>query len=469
MMKKIAFVVPSGVATLAPSHARTRAKRLAMMPVVLGLLAAAAAGCTMETAPADDSEVLQATAEASAALSATLVGAVERQQIVGDVYHYSFLLKVGNTPNARIRVHRVVREDSPNVPHPTSRAILLMHGDFATFTTNFVPSQISPAAKPDRDLAVYLAKRGIDVWGVDRRWTTAPAEGTDFSDFAGMGVAQAVSDTGLALSFARTIRTLTGGGQDRLFLGGFSSGAQLTYLYAAEESQKPLSQRQVKGIVPIDIYGKLSPADESLRLYACANAADEYDWVAQGFVDSDNSTFAQPLGALAASAPWGDSPIFEGYTNREAMLGFVSATFLLYEPKPLYHLVAGMYKNGFPTTLRYSSEALVSDWLAHSPPHESLVETADRDAMWCGTGTLPLADHLADISVPLFYLGAAGGFGDHGLYTTTLVASTDVTTHVVRRLPASSEIEDFGHADLLYAEDAPALAWAPLAQWLLAH
>ncbi|UQA63543.1 hypothetical protein E8A73_005155 [Polyangium aurulentum] len=342
---------------------------------------------------------------------------------------------------------------------------MLMHGDFATFTTNFLPSRISAAAKPERDLAVYLAQRGLDVWGVDRRWTTAPAQGTDFSDFAGMGVAQAVSDTGLALTFARTTR----GSKDRLFLGGFSSGAQLTYLYAGEESQKPLAERLVKGIVPIDIYGKISPADEALRLYACANAADEYDWVAQGYVDSDNSTFAQPLGALAASAPLGASPIFSGYTNREAMLGFVAATFLLYEPKPQYHLVAGVYKNGFPSTLRYSSEALVSDWLAHSPPHESMVETADRDAMWCGTGALPLADHLADISVPLYYLGAAGGFGDHGLYTTTLVASKDVTTHVVRRLPVASEIEDFGHADLLYAEDAPALAWAPLAKWLLAH
>jgi acetyl esterase/lipase len=468
MMKKIAFVVPSGVAPLAPSHARKRATRLAMMPAVLGLLAATAGGCTTETAPADDGEALQAAAEASAGLTATLVGAVTREQVADDVYHYSFLLKVGNTPNARIRVHRVVREDAPKVPHPTSQAILLMHGDFATFTTNFLPSRISPTPKP-HDLAVYLAQRGIDVWGVDRRWTTAPAEGTDFSDFAGMGVAQAISDTGLALSFARASRVLSGGSQDRMFLGGFSSGAQLTYLYAAEESQKPFSQRQVKGIVPIDIYAKLSPADESLRLYACANAADEYDSVAQGYVDSDNSKFAQPLGALAASDPGGDSLIFPGYTNREAMLGFVSATFLLYEPKPQYHLVAGMYKNGFPTQLRYASEALIDDWLAHAPPHESLVETADRDAMWCGTGTLPLADHLADINVPLFYLGAAGGFGDHGIYTTTLVASTDVTTHVVRRLPASREVEDYGHADLLYADDAPALAWAPLAQWLLAH
>jgi hypothetical protein len=71
--------------------------------------------------------------------------------------------------------------------------------------------------------------------------------------------------------------------------------------------------------------------------------------------------------------------------------------------------------------------------------------------------------------VPLFYLGAAGGFGDHGLYTTQKVASTDVTTLVVRRLGADAEAEDFGHGDLIYAADAPELAWTPLAQWILHH
>ncbi|MDC3955278.1 hypothetical protein KEG38_15540 [Polyangium jinanense] len=346
---------------------------------------------------------------------------------------------------------------------------MLLHGDFATFDTNFAPSLTSAAAAPDQDLAVYLARRGIDVWGLDRRWTTAPKDGADFSDFAEMGVVQAVSDTGRALLFARSLRGLTGAGQDPLFLGGFSSGAQITYLYAAEETQKPPAQQHIKGIVPIDIYAKVAPEDEVSRQVACDAAAEERDLVAQGVVDSDNSAFFQPVAELAASAPADPSPFYDGYSNHEVFLGFVTQTYLFYEPKPKYHLIAGVFTDGAPSELRYAPEALINDWLAHSPPHQSLVEAADRDALWCGEAPLPLDDHLADITVPLFYLGAAGGFGDHGLYTTTVVGSTDVTTHVVRRLPADSEPEDFGHGDLLYAKDAPALAWEPLSQWLLAH
>jgi hypothetical protein len=93
-------------------------------------------------------------------------------------------------------------------------------------------------------------------------------------------------------------------------------------------------------------------------------------------------------------------------------------------------------------------------------------EQAELDAIWCGQTPRP---ELAKIRVPLLYVGAAGAFGDHGLFSTTRVSSTDVTTLVVRRLPAAREAEDFGHGDLLYAADAPALAWRPLARWLRRH
>jgi hypothetical protein len=443
---------------------------VAFMPVVLGLLAVTAGGCTTEAAPVrEDEETLEASAASSGAGITAELEEVEREQVDGDIYHYSFLLQVGNTPNARFRVHRIVREEAPWRARPTAGAIMLLHGDFATFPTNFAPSLRSAAVEPDHGLGVYLAQRGIDVWGLDRRWTTTPKDGADFSDFADMGVVQAVSDTGRALDFARSFRAMTGAGRDRMMLGGFSSGAQITYLYAAEETQKPSGQRHVKGIVPIDIYGTLAPEDEDFRQLACDSAAQGRDLVAQGWVDSDNSAFFQPLGELAASAPADPSPFFGGYTNREVMLLFVTQTYLLYAPKPEYHLVSGVFANGEPTGLRYVSEALVNDWLMNSPPHQSYVESVERDALWCGEGPLPLADHLADITVPVYYLGAAGGFGDHGLHTTTLVSSTDVTTHVVRRLPVESEPEDFGHGDLLYADDAPSLAWEPLADWLLAH
>ncbi|MDI1442652.1 hypothetical protein [Polyangium sp. 6x1] len=443
--------------------------------VVLGLLVLAA-GCSPEPEPApapepkpNDEESLRAAVETSGSEIEAQVSEVAREQVTDDVHHYSFLVKLGDTPNARVRVHRIVREDAPWRARPADHAILLLHGDFATFTTNFAPSLTSSAAEPDHGLAVYLAQRGIDVWGLDRRWTTAPKDGADFSDFADMGVAQAISDTDRALLFARTIRSLTDAGEGGMFLGGFSSGAQITYLHAAEETQKPAEQRQVEGIVPIDIYAKVAPEDEASRQVACKLAAEERDQVDQGSVDSDNTAFFQPVGELAASAPADPSPFYDGYTNRDVMLGFVTQTFQFYEPKPQYHLIAGAFKDSAPTDLRYAPEALINDWLAHSPPHQAVVESADRDALWCGEGPLPLVDHLAEITVPLFYLGAAGGFGDHGLYSTTVVGSTDVTTHVVRLLPTENEPEDFGHGDLLYADDAPTLAWDPLAQWLLAH
>lgn len=438
---------------------------------VWGFLTVAASACTTE-APAPmmgDEDALAAAADASGdEIQAELVE-LKRQQVDGDIYHYSFLLKVGNTANARIRVHRIVREDKPWRALPSSRSIMLLHGDFASFSTNFAPSLMSAAAKSDQGLAVYLAKREMDVWGLDRRWTTTPKEGADFSDFADMGVVQINGDTGNALRFARSLRERTGAGQDQMILGGFSSGAQITYLYAAAETQKPAGERHVKGIVPIDIYAAIAPEDTAAKQVACDNAAVERDLVAKGMVDSDNSSFFEPVGKLATSDPTGPSPFYEGYTNRDVMLGFVTQTYQVYEPKPQYHLVAGILANGAPTGLRYASEALIADWLANSPPHQALVESADRDALWCGMAPLPLVDHLADITVPIYYLGGAGGFGDHGLYSTTLVSSTDVTSHVIRRLAVENEPEDFGHGDLLYAEDAPALAWEPLAQWLLVH
>jgi hypothetical protein len=66
-------------------------------------------------------------------------------------------------------------------------------------------------------------------------------------------------------------------------------------------------------------------------------------------------------------------------------------------------------------------------------------------------------------------VAAAGGYGDHALYSTTQVSSTDVTALVIRRLPVEREAEDFGHADLLFSPDAPALAWQPLLSWLRRH
>jgi hypothetical protein len=443
----------------------TRRNSKGCVATLLGVCVAVLVGCQGEEPSADEPF-----GEAALAVTGNPAPAVLTREVVsGDVVHYAIELTVGVTPNARLRLHRVVRERSPGVPRSTRSSAMLMHGDFSTFTSNFVPSLVSPAAAPDHGLAVHLAKQGVDVWGFDRRWTTAAIDAPDLSDFAGMGFAAEIDDTGHALAFARTLRALTGAGSERMTLVGFSHGGQLAYEYVNVESQRPLGQRHVKNLVPIDIYARIAPADAVLRTRACGRRDDERAALAAGAVDSENITTAL-LGSLARSAPLDPSPIFgDPYTNESAVGAIVAQTAQFFPLTNNYHLNGGVIVDELPVALRFSQPLLIADWFAASPPHQALVESADSDALWCAEAPLPIPDHFADIHVPLFYLGAAGGIGDHGLYTTTLVGSSDVTSLVLRRLDPSAEAEDYGHADLLYADDAPALAWQPLAEWILRH
>jgi hypothetical protein len=79
------------------------------------------------------------------------------------------------------------------------------------------------------------------------------------------------------------------------------------------------------------------------------------------------------------------------------------------------------------------------------------------------------ADHIGEVTVPLFYVGAAGGVGRFGEYATTLVASQDVTILVVQQLGADDRAEDYGHSDLMTGFDAESLVWRPILEWISAH
>jgi hypothetical protein len=410
------------------------------------------AGCAAEPALSAD-QLSETTSELGLSLG--------REHVSGDIYHYTLELPVGTTPAAGLRIHRVVRERAPWVPRPTARGAMFLHGDFSTFTTNFAP-QLADAASPVAGLAPYLAARGVDVWGLDRRWTL-PAAADDISDFAELGVATELADLRAALAIARSFR-----GGDRLALAGFSHGAQLAYTYAAVEGGRPPWARHVDALVALDFYGAFAPEDEALRTRFCEYSAFEYQLVAGGEIDSPND-FLIAVGELARSAPDEESPFFPGATNRDAMLVVAGQTYFFAPFAPFYHLAAPALDGDVVLGLSESREAAVASWFAGATPHQSLLETADLDALLCGEGPQPVDAPLSQIRTPLLYLGAAGGVGSLGLHTTTQVGSTDVTTHVVQRLPPERRAEDFGHGDLLYATDAPALAWDPLAHWLMHH
>lgn len=413
--------------------------------------------CAVEDAPE----------EAQAAQAASL--AFTRTRVAGDIYHYELVLPVGPGPNAAIRVHRVVRELAPFVPRRARKAVALLHGDFSTFVTNFVPSLAAPADHLADGLAPYLAARGIDVWGFDRRWTL-PGADDDISDFADMGLAQAVADTRTGLAFARGIRAASGAGTGTFAVVGFSHGAQVAYALAGYEGGLPAAQRHVGAIAPLDWWGGYTAAHEEDRQLACAFAEQEYQLVADGEIDSPNRFFIR-IGDLARSAPDAQTPfvgLFGPVTNRAAMLLVVGQTYQIAPFTPWYHLLAPQLDGDTAIGLTETTEQAAAAWLAGATPHQSMREAADFDAMLCGE-QLPLPAPMANIRIPIFYVGAAGAVGQLGLESTALTHSTDIQSLIVQRQPAGEQLADFGHGDLLFAADAPTLVWHHLASWIGQH
>jgi hypothetical protein len=93
----------------------------------------------------------------------------------------------------------------------------------------------------------------------------------------------------------------------------------------------------------------------------------------------------------------------------------------------------------------------------------------DLESVVCGQSVVTHDDHLAQIKVPTLYVGAAGGFGEYGSYTQSLLGSTDKTNLIIRNSSADPRIAEYGHTDLFLADSAKTKVWAPVSAWILAH
>jgi hypothetical protein len=401
-----------------------------------------------------------------AASAAQPVSAIQRRALTAHVAEYSFTVRVGSGPYDRIGIHRVVKETAPNVPVHSSKAVFMAHGDIWGFDGAFLSSVASPAVPDAHALPVFLAENGVDVWGIDFRWTLVPAGTTDFTFMQDWGIEQDARDLGIGLGVARVTRALTGSGLGKLTLLGWSRGGQISYAYLDGETQLPPALRQVKNFIPVDIY--LKTDDAGLRQAACDRVA-----AAQGGpAESQNGVLFQTLGALAEAAPDQPTPIplLAGLTNRQAALFAGALTFQFVQPVPFYHFTAGTFDaNGLPTGLLYTDPAAFFNFEKGASPFEPNQVVVDGDVATCDQTDVPFDDHLTEIKVPVLYVGAGGGFGEFGVYTTTLLGSTDVTTHIVHKVPAAQRIVDYGHADLFLAGDAQTEVWRPILDWVQAH
>ena len=134
----------------------------------------------------------------AAFITATLVGAVllvrpalaterieqvARHQIVDHIYEYDYVVSTGHDQHHRVGVHRVVQEEHGR-PRHSDQAIFMVHGDIWDFNAAFMRGNSSPDSLP-----VFLAHRGVDVWGIDLGWTLVP-DGNRFDVHAALGLTE---------------------------------------------------------------------------------------------------------------------------------------------------------------------------------------------------------------------------------------------------------------------------------------
>lgn len=417
--------------------------------------------------PKSPTVVEQALGDSLAKASGKQAIQIIRKQIAPAIAEYVMTLKVGNGPYDLLGIHRVIKEIRPGVPMRVKEAVMMIPGDTCSFDCAFM----TPVDSSGKTMATYLADQGLDVWGVDLRWCSVPDGITDFSFMKSWNTATHLGDIKIAVKTARVARALTGQGVDKIFLLGHSRGGQFVYAYANAEAKTPLQLQDLKGIIPMDYALKYAPDKQELIKAAETRYNTLKALYNQGIYVCKDGENLKGIAYLAATEPDGDSPAVPGLTNRQVALLTLTATYQTATGEmpavtPSYHLLAGTFSDQVPDGLQFADEQSVLHCAMQAPSYQSLGEMIDGEAMAGETASLPYDDCLKQIKLPVFYIGAAGGFGEEGIYTTTLLGSKKVKTLVVRLCPPGLEVMDYGHADLLWASNAPELVWQPIADWV---
>lgn len=416
---------------------------------------------------------VQASTKASAAADRATSRVVlnsARTEVVAGVAHYQYTLRVGPGEFDVVRIHRVIRERKPYRPIRTKSQVFMLHGAQLNFEGIFLRAGSDIPSK-NTSVALYLASRGVDVWGMDFGWTLVPPETADFSFMEDWGIERDVDHALDGLAIARVIRFFTGQGFGRMNLLGYSYGVGVAYAAAGRETQVQRRRRHIGGIIPVDALMKYSPVDEVSRVNACLIAADIRDTIASGMFENRSGVLFATLSTLATTSPDDPSPIFGGLTNYQAALFAGTNTFLLGPPiAPFWHFVGGEFDDsGLPAGLLYTEPERWIGLLGSLPPYMPEKARLDLRASLCNEDEVSVDDYLAEIRIPILYIGAGGGFGTVGDFTSSLTSSNDITQFTVSLQADELRSIDFGHGELFLGTDARNLVWKKLRKWLVEH
>lgn len=414
---------------------------------------------------------------AAAAGAATLV---EVQQLTADsVFHFVYSVPVGPGAYDVIRVHRVVKVElqAPGGDPTTSRieaedGIFMIHGSGGLFAGNFLAGEYPSAESDDQSLAVVLARRNIDVWGLDLAWSLVPFGTQDFSFMADWGMQRQVDEVLAGLDVARSLRGKGMGVKGQIHLLGYSFGGPIGFAVLNAETGIPCSSRRVKGFISMENGAGVS--DPAVVARGCAVAAGRDQQIANGIYQFTQNQVGSIIGTLAQLNPAGPSPFAPGLTNEQFALGVLALPSGGPPPtaiRPFTHYFAGVLDpaTGRPVDLVHVTPALGFDFLAGLRGFAPLRMLSDNAHGFCGDIDLPFDDHLDQVTVPALYVGADGANGAIGASGIMQLGSTDLSVEVVDLAPPGEELFDYGHVDLAFGRDAAVLAWNSIADWIRDH
>ena len=399
-----------------------------------------------------------------------------RRELEEGFAQYILTLRVGRGVHDVIQLHRVIKEQEAWQPVRSRRGAFLVHGDLFGFEAAFLSQELTNAFTENRSFAVTLAGLGLDIWGINLRWANVPADTADLTFMKDWKLQTHIDDLELGLAFARLTRLETADSFNRLNLLGWSRGAVIALAYANANAKSQLRRqlRHIKGLVLVDVAYKFAPEAEAERQDACQSQLLQQALFDSGIFFTDQGLLAATVGTRAKFAPTDTSPFIVGLSNRQAGLFVGGATFEIFAPAPppvpFYHFTGARFDEfGLPSKLRFTDENRFFQFLQLAAPFQSLKELIETNELLCNQIDSPHDDHLAKVTLPTLYVGAAGGFGTFGIHTVTLLGSRDVNVMVVSLLPAEARIADFGHIDLWLAADAKQLVWQPISRWLVTH
>ncbi len=149
------------------------------------------------------------------------------------IHEWRFVARRGPSPFDRIGLERVARGKTP-AAYPAAVALYLP----GTFMNGAVAVD-----DPRYSMPLFMAGRGVDFWSFDYRTHFVPATATQSQLGAMAGWTDDVFLADIE-SAARFVETATG--HPRIYIAGFSRGAEFAYLFAARHP------RQVAGVIILD-------------------------------------------------------------------------------------------------------------------------------------------------------------------------------------------------------------------------